>query len=68
MQPNMPPSSIKKHTNHSPDSFHIDTIESKPITDAKLISKMRDTMEAAIKNSCYKDAIFFADKILALSI
>lgn len=70
-------SSIKKSMpNRSPDSFRMDDGspvrmaegEAKRPTDESLIRKLRKTMENAIYNECYVDAIFFADKILALSI
>ena len=70
-------SSIKKTClKASPDSFDMDDnsprqsqggLQKKP-TDQALIKKLRVTMENAIKNECYLDAIFYADKILALSI
>jgi hypothetical protein len=70
-------SSIKKSLlKGSPDSFRMD--DSSPVqiqgglmkkpTDFALIKKLRRTMETAMKNACYLDAIFFADKILALAL
>ena len=70
-------SSIKKSIlKGSPDSFRMDDsspaqiqggLMKKP-TDFALIKKLRRTMETAMKNACYLDAIFFADKILALAL
>jgi len=37
-------------------------------TDANLISRLKWTMTNAMENDCYLDAIFFADKVLALSL
>jgi hypothetical protein len=66
----------KKYTKASPESFEIDDnsprqtqggLQKKP-TDEALISNLRRTMEISMRNECYLDAIFFADKVLALSI
>ena len=70
-------SSIKKSKiKGSPDSIGMDDSSPAKIqgglmrkpTDLALIQKLRKTMEAAMKNACYLDAIFFADKILALAL
>ena len=69
-------SSIKKKIpKESPDSFRMDnspalisgSLQKKP-NDDLLIRRLQKTMNKAIHNECYVDAIFFADKILALSI
>lgn len=70
-------SSIKKsYVKESPDSFRMEEsspghiqggLQKKP-TDESLIKKLRKSMETAMKNDCYLNAIFYADKILALSI
>lgn len=70
-------SSIKKSKLlKSPDSFEMEDaypgqssagLHKKP-TDEALIKKLTSTMQSAINSGCYVDAIFFADKILALSI
>jgi len=36
------------------------------VSEDQLMSKMRRLMRMNIKNFCYQDAIFFADKILNL--
>jgi outer membrane protein assembly factor BamD (BamD/ComL family) len=42
-------------------------LQKKP-SDTMLIKKLEKTMEKHMKNDCYTNAIFFADKILTLSI
>jgi len=70
-------SSIKKgDMKVSPEAFDMDNrspwytqggLLRKP-TDKELVKELRKTMELAMSNGWYNDAIFFADKILALSI
>ena len=64
------PSTIKKSHHHqsTPDSIEINYIQNNKLpSDVQLIAGMKSAMNNAIKNSCYVDAIFFADKILTLS-
>lgn len=57
----------KSQMQSSPESAEY-SHQSKVPTDKELINRMKDSMEKALKCTLYLDAIFFADKVLALSI